>query len=68
MVVVNMEGRGGGEGVGDWPSGGLGALNIGNWEHIRAQRYTNNSYKQQQQMELCNLVMCSRTSSLKMTA
>ena len=43
MLVANTEGRGGGEGVGDWPSGGLGALNIGNWEHIRAHRYTTSS-------------------------
>lgn len=44
MEVEKLEGRGGGEGVGDWPSGGLGALNIGNWEHMSAQRYTNSSY------------------------
>ena len=30
-------------GVGEWPSGGLGALSMGNWEHISAQRYTRSS-------------------------
>ena len=44
VVVVKTEGRGGGGGVGDWPSGGLGALSMGNWAHIRAQRYTGSSW------------------------
>ena len=30
VEVENTEGRGGGGGVGDCPSGGLGALSIGN--------------------------------------
>ena len=34
----------GGVGVGDAPSGGLGALSMGNWAHIRAALNTNNSY------------------------
>ena len=33
----------GGEGVGEAPPGGLGALNMGNWAHIRAARNTSNS-------------------------
>lgn len=36
-------GMAGGVGVGEAPSGGLGALSMGNWAHIRAARNTSNS-------------------------
>ena len=38
MTSVNLRGRVGGGGVGEPPSGGSGALSIGNWAHIRAHR------------------------------
>ena len=38
-------GMAGGVGVGDPPLGGLGALSMGNWAHIRAARNTNSSFK-----------------------
>lgn len=41
MVENGMTGR---VGVGEPPSGGLGALSMGNWAHIRAARNTSNSY------------------------
>ena len=43
LFVANVRGRVGRVGVGEWPSGGQGALSIGNWAHIRAQRYTRSS-------------------------
>ena len=36
-------GMSGGVGVGEAPAGGLGALSMGNWAHIRAARNTNSS-------------------------
>ncbi len=38
VVGRKLRGRAGMVGVGEWPSGGLGALSIGNWAHMRAHR------------------------------